>query len=496
MDDTIARNPQVTGNLKENTIVLINSARTAGDFPAFRGGSVVTINANRIAAVHKLTLSSGMIINTTMLGAIVALTPLLSLEQLMLALQEGKIPSPEKNEAAAREAYQYIVNSQGGQRPESTVSGGVEADLAERYPQYLTRMPPCTANCPAGEDIERTVYYLQNGLFQEALANIKIENPFPGICGRVCAHPSAEHCHRGEFDEGLSTHSLERAAFDHTNMRGLIRPITKPATGLDTIQQAYKTAESIGLPIMVCMDGVYLSYIAETVDIRDQDRVDTYLPVYRPTVTSQRYGYKIFMKEPPQTMAYGRPSFIADRYELFKLESQAVDRFIQVNEEFKSIFGDGYLPVEGYKSDDADVVMVTMGSAVGTCRLVIDEMRKEGFKVGLIKLKMFRPFPKKLIREALAGRKKIAIIDRNISHGQCGFAHQEIKWALNMPGVMPPPTYGFIAGLGGEDITPELVTKAIQFTLNNDPVDQDVIWLGLAEKRQYDDYDKNTIQVR
>jgi pyruvate/2-oxoacid:ferredoxin oxidoreductase alpha subunit len=265
---------------------------------------------------------------------------------------------------------------------------------------------------------------------------------------------------------------------------------------LDTVLQAYKTAESISLPIMVCMDGVYLSYIAETVDIRDQDRVDAYLPVYRPTLTSQRYGYKIFMKESPQTMSYGRPSFMADRYELFKLESQAVDRFMQANEEFKSIFGDGYLPVEGYKSDDADVVLVTMGSAVGTCRCVIDEMQKEGLKVGLIKLKMFRPFPKKLIREALSGRKKIAIIDRNISHGQCGFAHQEIKWALNMAGVMPPPTYGFIAGLGGEDITPELVKKAIQFTLNNDPVDQDVIWLGLAEKRQYDDYDKNTIQVR
>lgn len=266
---------------------------------------------------------------------------------------------------------------------------------------------------------------------------------------------------------------------------------------LDTVLQAYKTAESIGLPAMVCMDGVYLSYIAETVDIRDQDKVDAYLPVYRPTLISQRYGYKIFMKEPPQMMTPGRPpSFMLDRYELFKLESQCPDKFLESNEEFKSIFGEGYPLVEEYKADDADVVLVTMGSAVGTCRHVIDEMRKQGTKVGLIKLKMFRPFPKKLVRKALLGRKKIAVIDRNISHGQCGFSHQEIKWALNMPGLVPPPTYGFIAGLGGEDITPELVKKAIQFTLDNDPVDQDVIWLGLVEKRQYDDYDKSTLQVR
>ena len=266
---------------------------------------------------------------------------------------------------------------------------------------------------------------------------------------------------------------------------------------LDTVLQAYKTSEAVGLPSMVCMDGVFLSYIAETVDIRNQEKVDAYLGVYRPEFTSQRYGYKIFMKSPPQAMTPGRPpSFMLDRYELFKLEMQGLDKFVEANEEFKSIFGDGYLPVEEYKADDADVVVVTMGSAVGTCRHVIDEMRKEGTSVGLVKLKVFRPFPKQLIRKSLLGRKKIAVIDRNISHGQCGFTHQEIKWSLNMPGIAPPPTYGFIAGLGGEDITPELVKKALQFTIDNDPVDQDVIWLGLAEKRQYDDYDKTTIQVR
>jgi pyruvate ferredoxin oxidoreductase alpha subunit len=131
------------------------------------------------------------------------------------------------------------------------------------------------------------------------------------------------------------------------------------------------------------------------------------------------------------------------------------------------------------------------GSAASTGRYVIDDLQDRGYKVGLIKLKLFRPFPIDLIRNALSGRKKVAVIERDISPGQCGIFYQEIKWAL----YNNVPIYGFVGGLGGEDITPELIEKALMYTIENDPPQQEAIWLGLEEKGQSDDYDKHTVKV-
>lgn len=265
---------------------------------------------------------------------------------------------------------------------------------------------------------------------------------------------------------------------------------------LDSVIQAYKIAETISLPVMVCADGVYLSFVSETVEIRDQEKVDEYLPPYRPTIKEKDQNYKVFDKKPLDRNAYSWLYNMGNRYELHKLESKCPEVAIKANEEFEALFGQGYPLVEEYKSDDADVVVVTSGSAVGTCRYVIDRLRAEGHKVGLVKIKMFRPFPRELVRKALVGKKKIAIIERDLSLGQCGILYQEINWALNIPGMMPPSLYGFVAGLGGEDIRIDLIEKAILFTMNNEPVDQAVIWLGLAERRAIDDYDRNSLQVR
>ncbi|MEE8412948.1 MAG: transketolase C-terminal domain-containing protein, partial [Dehalococcoidales bacterium] len=146
--------------------------------------------------------------------------------------------------------------------------------------------------------------------------------------------------------------------------------------------------------------------------------------------------------------------------------------------------------VEEYKCEGAEMVLVTVGSAVGTARQVIDDMQDRGYKVGLVKLKMFRPFPLEKIRKALKGRKKIAVIERDISSGQCGIFYQEIKWAI----YDKTPIYGFVGGLGGEDLTPELIEKAIMYSLENDPPNQEAIWLGL-QKEEVDDYDRRTVKV-
>ncbi len=260
---------------------------------------------------------------------------------------------------------------------------------------------------------------------------------------------------------------------------------------IDTILQGYRIAESVYLPLMVCLDGIYLSYISETVDIPEQELVDKYLPPYDPSGRA-RLGQSILSmhRKEPRSGPAGMMSWTGNRYDLHKLELQALNMADQANEEFEAIFGRSHPIVEEYKCDGAEMVLVTVGSAVGTARQVIDDLQDRGYKVGLVKLKMFRPFPLEKIRNALKGRKKIAVIERDISSGQCGIFYQEIKWAI----YDKTPIYGFVGGLGGEDLTPELIEKAIMYSLENDPPNQEAIWLGL-QKEDVDDYDKRTVKV-
>jgi pyruvate/2-oxoacid:ferredoxin oxidoreductase alpha subunit/pyruvate/2-oxoacid:ferredoxin oxidoreductase beta subunit len=229
---------------------------------------------------------------------------------------------------------------------------------------------------------------------------------------------------------------------------------------LDSVILAYKVSEEVNLPAMVCLDGVYLSYVAESVEIPSQDMVDVFLPPYDAAFEIPS-RYKLYANRPLEEgsyldrTGYLDTNYMEDRYELHKLESRCLPAVLAADEVFQAIFGHNYPPVEEYKCEDADLAVVMAGSAVGTGRHVIDVLRDRGEKVGLLKVRMFHPFPLDLVRETLAGRKKVVVIERDISPGQCGIFYQEIKWALNMSGEGgPPPMYGFVCGLGGEDITP------------------------------------------
>ena len=263
---------------------------------------------------------------------------------------------------------------------------------------------------------------------------------------------------------------------------------------LDTVIQAYRIAESVNLPCMVCLDGVYLSYLAESVDVPDQSRVDEYLPPFKTTLTNDN-RFRMFIRTPAEQIGYEQYDYMTNRYQLHKLEGSCVDAALHANEEFKIHFDRGYDPVEQYKCLDADIIVLMSGSAVGTCRYVIDMMRDEGYKVGLVKLKMFRPFPKDLVRQALLGRKKVAVIDRDLSPGECGIIYQEVKWALNMSNRNHAvPLYGFISGLGGADISTELIREAILYMIRRDPPEDEVIWLGKI-KNEAVDQDENIINI-
>ena len=229
MDKALLERSLRDGKLKQGSTVLINTDEAPEKYPALKGRKVITLDANRIASRRGVTLPSGTpVINTTVLGALWAMIPSVKMDQLLEALKEGKIPAVEKNIAAVQEAYEAISQSLGGATTREIDKTPVIVDL---LPEYSPRLAPCEAYCPAGEKIERTALFVRYGHFEDALENIKAENPFPGICGRVCFHPCEQNCNRSRFDAAVSANALERAAFDHANSTEVRKPEKKPSTG-------------------------------------------------------------------------------------------------------------------------------------------------------------------------------------------------------------------------------------------------------------------------
>jgi pyruvate/2-oxoacid:ferredoxin oxidoreductase alpha subunit len=154
--------------------------------------------------------------------------------------------------------------------------------------------------------------------------------------------------------------------------------------------------------------------------------------------------------------------------------------FEQMEEEFESILGRRHGALEAIQCDDAEVILITSGTVTSTSRQVVAELREKGEKVGLLKVKLFRPFPVNLLREIAKSASKVAVIDRNFSFGASGIFAQEVKAALcNFPGH--PPVYGYVAGLGGRDITTEVIEEIYWLTKNSTAPENESSWVGLRE---------------
>jgi pyruvate/2-oxoacid:ferredoxin oxidoreductase alpha subunit len=168
------------------------------------------------------------------------------------------------------------------------------------------------------------------------------------------------------------------------------------------------------------------------------------------------------------------------RWQIQRDMEKAKDVIASVHEEFAKVFGRTYHQVEGYHADDADVVMVVSGTVASTGRDAIDFLRKKGEKVGMVKVKTLRPFPREEVIETLRGKKKVAIIDRNFSPGAIGIWAQEIKSALyELPEQERPLIYGYIAGLGGRDISVPTIEEIYKKTLTDDRPDDVDMWIGV-----------------
>lgn len=229
---------------------------------------------------------------------------------------------------------------------------------------------------------------------------------------------------------------------------------------MDTVIQAYKLAENheVLLPAMVCLDGFTLSHVYEPTDLPEQENVDSFLPPYNPWV-------KLDSEKPVSMGPISYPNSFMD---LKKQQQDAMHKSLEmipkINSEFNEKFGRSYGNglIESYKLEDADTCLVCMGTVCGTTRTVIDELREKGQKVGMIKIKTFRPFPAEEIKKAIQNVKNIGVIDRCVSFGNEGPVYIEVKEITNDDKNVK----GFIAGLGGRDVTPEHIKNAFNKSQN------------------------------
>jgi len=243
---------------------------------------------------------------------------------------------------------------------------------------------------------------------------------------------------------------------------------------LDMVIQGYKIAEKVLLPVMLVLDAFVLSHTEEPVNVPGQETVDRFLPPYQPK-------YMLQPGKPHSFYGLTAPEhFMELRYKMQAAMEEAVRVTQEVGVEFGREFGRFYDVVEKYRMEDADIVLVTSGSITGTSRVVVDEWRARGERVGLLKMRMFRPFPFDAVREALAGARKVAIVDRNISQGCGGIFASEIKSALYGAGHQPV-LYPFIIGLGGRDVTPHSVDSILAYTKEHDRPEGEIIWMEVKK---------------
>ena len=211
--------------------------------------------------------------------------------------------------------------------------------------------------------------------------------------------------------------------------------------------QAFRLAEELSIPVMVCVDGFILTHAVERVDIPDQAMVDAYLPPYDPV--------QVLDPAEPVTMGamVGPDAFTEVRFLAHYKQTKALRFITQFADSFAKVFGrkSGGL-LRGYRTEDAQMVVIAMGSVCGTIKDTIDEMRDDGIPIGLVTLVSFRPFPIDALQNILEGAREVVVIDKSVSLGMGGPLANNVGVALrNLP--RRPRLHAVVAGLGGRPIT-------------------------------------------
>ncbi len=238
--------------------------------------------------------------------------------------------------------------------------------------------------------------------------------------------------------------------------------------------QAFRIAEQTSLPLMVCMDGFILTHAFEPVDIPEPKEVDAFLPPFKPQhIVDPRW--------PRALGLYADPRFYMEvRYILHRALEKSEKVIRQVSADFSRAFGreSGGL-IKTYKLEDADLVIVTMGSVAGTVKDLIDRLAEEGKKVGLLQICSFRPFPKQEVYRVLKDKTNIVVLEKSVSLGRGGILASDVRWSFPRAEKKGRVISSYVAGLGGKNISMDGLREMVD-RVSREPVE--LAFLGLNKE--------------
>jgi pyruvate ferredoxin oxidoreductase alpha subunit len=238
--------------------------------------------------------------------------------------------------------------------------------------------------------------------------------------------------------------------------------------------QAFKIAEQTSLPVMVCMDGFILTHAFEPVDLPEQKEVDAFLPPFKPQ-------HLVDPRWPRALGLYADQRFYMEtRYILHRALEKSEQTIQQVSADFAKAFGreSGGL-LKTYHLEDADLVIVTMGSIAGTIKDLIDQLAEEGKKVGLLQICSFRPFPRQAVYQVLRNKMNIVVLEKSVSLGRGGILGSDIRWSFPRAEKNGRVISSYIAGLGGRNISKEALRDMVA-RVETEPVE--LAFLGLNKE--------------
>ncbi|USS41407.1 pyruvate ferredoxin oxidoreductase [Thermococcus aggregans] len=247
----------------------------------------------------------------------------------------------------------------------------------------------------------------------------------------------------------------------------------------DGVLMAFKIAEheKVNLPVMIVESAFILSHTYDVVDMPEQEEIDEFLPPRKPLYTLTDF------ENPFSVGALGTPAdYYEFRYKIAKAMEEAKKVIKEVGKEYGERFGRDYSQmIELYRTDDAEIVFMGMGSLMGTVKEAVDILRSEGYKVGAAKVRWFRPFPREELYELAKNVEGIAVLDRNFSFGQEGILFNEAKGVLYNTDARPIMK-NYIVGLGGRDLTVndvKAIAKNMKEIIEKGKLDREIEWYHL-----------------
>ena len=225
----------------------------------------------------------------------------------------------------------------------------------------------------------------------------------------------------------------------------------------DNYLQAMRIAEAVSLPIMICQDGFITSHAIENIELVEDDKVKAFVGEYKPQ------HFLLNKDEPMAVGAYATPAYYMEaKRQQAQAMIDAKDVIRKVGAEFAEMTGRSYDLIEKFMMDDAEEAINIIGSSAGTAKEAVLKLRSEGKKVGLIKIRSFRPFPAAEIAEALKNVKVFAAMDKSDSfNAHCGPIGSEVAMALYSAGITEPKMVNYIYGLGGRDVRVESIETVV-----------------------------------